>query len=462
MTGLVAAAAISGWLASPATAATSKPVGDLDPEVRVYDASGSLVRKIMAFEPSFRGGVRVALGDVDGDGVDEIIAAAGPGGQPRIRIFNDGGTLQTEFLAYGSGFRGGVSVAAYDLTGDGRSEIITGPGTGGGPDVRVFAADGTRVASFLAYDQRFRGGVNVTAGAFGPHGEPRIITATAYGGNHVRGYTMSGSYAGINLRPFPNTIHGIALARVPDAPRDQLLVSPQQSAVARVERYDLSRPSQPLRSFNAYRRTFEGGARLAAADLDGDGSSEYVVATGPGGQPRVRLFTSVGAKRTELNPYPEAFEGGVSVAASPTRMLVAPGSVVPEGRTDLFRYIQIDLSDQTLTYYQNGKRLGTHRVSTGKWTTPTPIGTFAIKNKIPVAYSKPYDLYMEWWMAFTPDGSYGLHALPYWRTSTGGKRYEGVGHLGTPVSHGCIRQSLAEAEHLFQWADIGTPVIVRR
>jgi lipoprotein-anchoring transpeptidase ErfK/SrfK len=122
----------------------------------------------------------------------------------------------------------------------------------------------------------------------------------------------------------------------------------------------------------------------------------------------------------------------------------------------------VDLSDQTLTMYKNNQPISTRRVSTGKWSTPTPIGTYKTRSKAAVAYSKPYKLYMEWWMAFTPDGKYGLHSLPYWKLKNGGKLYEGAAHIGTPVSHGCIRQTLVEAKSLYDWAPIGTPVIIQK
>ena len=74
-----------------------------------------------------------------GTGTDCQLRLPGPGGGPDVRVFN-GETLDNiaNFLAYDLGFLGGVFVAAGDLTGNGKPEIITGAGEGGGPNVRVF------------------------------------------------------------------------------------------------------------------------------------------------------------------------------------------------------------------------------------------------------------------------------------------------------------------------------------
>src|SRR5205807_197261 len=116
--------------------------------------------------PKFMGGVRVATGDVNGDGVDDIITAPGPTGGPHIKVFDGAtGNLLSEFLAYDANFSGGVYVSAADLTGDGKAEIITGAGQGGGPHVKVFdALSGTLLQSFMACDMNFRGGVRVAGG----------------------------------------------------------------------------------------------------------------------------------------------------------------------------------------------------------------------------------------------------------------------------------------------------------
>ena len=115
--------------------------------------------------------------------------------------------------------------------------------------------------------------------------------------------------------------------------------------------------------------------------------------------------------------------------------------------------IYIDLSAQKLFLYVNGKLNKTFPVSTGKWSTPTPVGQFAINNKKRLAYSGTYGLYMPYWMSFI-GGLYGIHELPYWPN---GYR-EGQNHLGIPVSHGCIRLGIGAAPYVYSKVGIGTPV----
>jgi len=461
--GVVTAIAVLWHFPTCDAAATLSVTGKMQPEVRVFDGAGSLKSKFTAYAEGFRGGVRVAIADVNGDGVNEIITAPGAGGGPEVKTFTLNGIQLSRFFAYDAGFRGGVNVAAYDLDGDRISEIITGPGASAKPEVRVFKQDGTLVSSFFAYDAGFRGGVNVTAGAFGNHGEALIATGSGFGGSQVVLYTPKGRYAGLSLRPFGKSMFGVIVTAVPmHKGRAMLAVAQERLSSSTTKVFDLSSPNKVRSEFAPFDAKYRGGIQISSADVDNDGVSEIIAAIGPGKTPRVKVFTAEGHQLFEFLSYQKKFTGGSNLAASGAAMVTGPRAVSLDGRTDLYKYINVNLTSQMLTYYENGLLKGVHRVSTGKWSTPTPIGTFAIKNKIPIAYSKPYDLYMEWWMAFTPDGSYGLHALPFWKQKNGGKRYEGVGHIGTPVSHGCIRQSLEEAKALYQWVDIGTPVIVTR
>ncbi|MBI3963622.1 MAG: hypothetical protein HY341_01355, partial [Candidatus Kerfeldbacteria bacterium] len=91
------------------------------PNVRIFTPMGAPLVHFFAYHESFRGGVNVAVGDVDGDGKDEIITASGPGGSPHVRIFSNRGVFETGFFAYDVSFTGGVNVAVGDVDRDGRA-----------------------------------------------------------------------------------------------------------------------------------------------------------------------------------------------------------------------------------------------------------------------------------------------------------------------------------------------------
>jgi hypothetical protein len=137
-------------------------ISNIKGEVSIYRQG----KKIAAWKPyddKFKKDIFVAVGDVDGDGKKEIITGPGAGGGPHIRIFTSAGKLKSGFFAYDSKFRGGVSVAVGDVDGDGKKEIITGAGAGGGPEVRVFDNKGKLENKFMAYETTYKGGVQVMA-----------------------------------------------------------------------------------------------------------------------------------------------------------------------------------------------------------------------------------------------------------------------------------------------------------
>ena len=139
------------------------------PEARVFTTAGLLRRSITAYEPGFAGGVRVALGYAANGNV-AVFTAPGAGGGPRVRGFEvRSGDVVADFLAYEDGFRGGVYLAAGDLTGDGVSDVVTGAGAGGGPRVRAFGGQGEgAVRDFFAADPALDAGVRVGVAGDGP------------------------------------------------------------------------------------------------------------------------------------------------------------------------------------------------------------------------------------------------------------------------------------------------------
>lgn len=120
------------------------------------------------------------------------------------------------------------------------------------------------------------------------------------------------------------------------------------------------------------------------------------------------------------------------------------------------KYIDINLKEQILSTFQDGKLLDSYLISSGKPGMPTSKGQFKIENKFPRAWSKEYGLFMPYWNALVSDGKFGIHELPEW---PGGYK-EGAAHLGTPVSHGCVRLGVGPAKIVYDWANIGTPVVV--
>lgn len=165
----------------------------------------------------------------------------------------------------------------------------------------------------------------------------------------------------------------------------------------------------------------------------------------------------------ETKKLPEVFRANFKTESEPVVVPdPAPNAVAPAAPDEFAiariadgKYIDINLAKQNLSIFEDGKSLGTYRVSTGKRGMATPTGTFKVMSKAGRAYSKKYKLYMPYWMQFTGAG-HGIHELPEW--PNGYK--EGANHLGTPVSHGCVRLGVGPAKTVYNWSDIGTPVVI--
>jgi hypothetical protein len=287
------------------------------PEVHVYSASGTLVRSFLAYDSAFRGGVRVAVGDVNSDGVPDIITAPGPGGGPDVRVY-DGktGTLMRAFMAYDPTFVGGVFVAAGDVNGDGYADIITGAGSGGGPHVRVFSGhDGSLLQSFFAYAPNFFGGVTVAAGDVNGDGKADIITgAGAGGGPHVKVFSgADGSVLQSFFAYAPTFLGGVSVAAGPVSGdgKVNIITGVGSTGGPQLKVFSASDASV-LQSFWAYDPSFFGGFSVAAADLLGDGWTEIIA--GAGAAPHVKVFDRTNhAVRDSFFAYDPSFVGGVFV-----------------------------------------------------------------------------------------------------------------------------------------------------
>ncbi|MDP3964994.1 MAG: S8 family serine peptidase [bacterium] len=277
------------------------------PQVRVFSSNGTLTTSFFAYAEYFRGGVNVAVGDVDGDGNDEIVTAPGPGGGPHIRVFSLAGNFERDFFAYDSGFRGGVNLAVGNVDG-GKAEIVTAPMAGGGPNVRIFGfRDGSflpTTENFMAYDANFRGGVNLAIIDLEGNGLGEIVTAPASnGGPQVRIFGFrDGVFVPVILGMMAyneNFRGGVTLTGgdVDGDGRDEIITGVASSGGPQVRIFG-RQPDETVQlehpGFMAFSPDFRGGINLTSADYQADGIDEIVVAVRNDGSPILRYFNRNG------------------------------------------------------------------------------------------------------------------------------------------------------------------------
>jgi len=293
------------------------------PQIQVFAGVGStpnaVMRTFLAYASNVGAGTRIAVGDVSGDGTPDVITAPGPSAGLPVRIF-DGlfGTELRSFFAYDPQFSGGVFVAAGDVNGDGRADIVTGAGPGGGPHVRVFdAVTGAELTGFLAYDPSFTGGVRVAAGDVNGDGRADIITAPGPGGGpHVRVFNGVTGAELISVFAFDPAFTGGVFVAAGDVNADRkadIIVGADAGGGPHVEVFSGADGSL-LRTFFAYDGGFTGGVRVGAADVNRDGRADIITGPGPGGGPQVQVFSGLdGAVLQSYFAYDPAFTGGIFV-----------------------------------------------------------------------------------------------------------------------------------------------------
>lgn len=245
----------------------------IGPRVVVYsDTKGTVAHSFFAYNRELhRSGVRVAVADLNGDGLPEVVTVNGGRGHCRVKVFD--GRDMMPLLTF-DGFdqkitEFGYFVAAADLTPDGRALVAVAPDVGGPAAVEVYdLAQGTLVTTLLPFPKKFGGGVRLAWGDVNGDGSPDLITATGPG--------------------------DIASA---------------------VRVFDGSNFTRVLTEFLGVNEKYQGGLFVAAADLTKSNRAEIVVGLDAGSRPLVRVFDGGrGRLIGEFEPFPSTFRGGVRVA----------------------------------------------------------------------------------------------------------------------------------------------------
>jgi len=247
------------------------------PIVKVLDGvDGSVLTQFLAYDPGFQGGVFVAVGDVNGDGYGDVITGAGQSGSPHVKVFSGADqSVLYSFFAYTPQMTGGVRVAAGDVDGDGFADIVTAPGPGAAPLVQVFSGNGlVTLASFFAYPPQFTDGVFVAAGDVDGDGGADIITGGGASRSAVPVNVISASAAGVHvIASFfayaPDSADGVTVAAA-DVNGDNLsdIVTGPERGAPLVKVFDGAN-SSVLASFFAYNPRIGSGVYVGAVAAHG-------------------------------------------------------------------------------------------------------------------------------------------------------------------------------------------------
>ena len=235
-------------------------------QVRIFNKKLQLVSQFFAYDMGFRGGVNVAMADVDGDGVEDIVTAPGPGGGPQIKVFDVSGVLKYQFFAYHPSFRFGVQIATGDTDGDGINEIISTPARDHVSDVRVFSAQGILKGQFFAYPKANTGSISIAVGDLDNDGAAEIVTAPLEG-----------------RTPVVKIFSGSGIVK---------------------------------KSFAVFDLGMTKGVSLALIDFNKDNRAEIVVApAGVGAGPQVRIFGPDGGVISQFMAFLPSYRRGLMVSA---------------------------------------------------------------------------------------------------------------------------------------------------
>lgn len=290
------------------------PMGQRLPTVEFLNYLGQKNSDFLAYKENFLGGVNIASADVDFDGLKEIITGAGSGGGPHIRIFKQNGELIGQFFAYNINFTGGVNVVGGDIDGDNQTEIIAAPQGNYLPEVKIFDARGNFKKSFIAFDNNFKGGVNLALSDINADGTQEIVTAQGPGDKPlVRIFNQNGLLLKEFLAYDPVFKGGVKVSSVNlfGDLRTEILTVPQSDYFCQIRVFSPS--GDIIKQWLGWEVDYNVGCNIASGNIDEDSGLEVIASQAKNGNSEIKVFSQEGDLKSKFSAFENNFKGGVNI-----------------------------------------------------------------------------------------------------------------------------------------------------
>ncbi|MFA6296717.1 MAG: metallophosphoesterase [Patescibacteria group bacterium] len=293
--------------------------------IKKFNTSGSLLSDgFKAYSKKAKNdGVRIASGDVNMDGNDELIVGSGSNSKSWVKVFDINGNLLKKIYPFKKDYLGGVDVAAGDVNGDNISEIAVSKFTGESSKVKIFKyLDKSVIFDRIIYP-KLESAVAITLGDVDNDWTDELITGTGTGvRSKIRFYNIlttnkKGSKIDKEIKPFKKDIVDgldVACGDINNDGNLDIGVSKLAGDKGKVKVFEYS-TKDLIEEINVFRKEHVSGANLEMFDVNSDGKAEVIASQrlAEDSRPTVKIYDNNKSLLEKFSAYSKKTSGGVVV-----------------------------------------------------------------------------------------------------------------------------------------------------